>query len=79
MRTHHLCGLTGEDNMKKPKSVGFDLRSEEEADRLLDIFKSLPTPTSEPTPQELPKKEAKWKHKSIAIKNNGRVNRTKGK
>jgi hypothetical protein len=63
--------------MKKPKSVGFDLRSEEEADRLLNIFKSLPTPTLEPIIEQ--PKEAKWKHKSVAIKNNGRVNRTKGK
>jgi hypothetical protein len=54
-------------------------RDEDEADRLMDIFKSLPTPTSEPTTEEPVKKEQKWKHKSVAPKNMGRVNRTKGK
>jgi hypothetical protein len=56
-----------------------NLRTGDEADRLMDIFKTLPTATAEPILQELPKKEQKWKHKSVAPKNMGRVNRTKGK
>jgi hypothetical protein len=56
-----------------------NLRTGDEADRLMDIFKTLPTATTEPILQELPKKEQKWKHKSVAPKNMGRVNRTKGK
>jgi hypothetical protein len=61
------------------KKTTFNVKPEGEADRLLDIFKSLPTPTSEPTVQELPQKEHKWKHKSTAPKGHGRVNRTSGK
>jgi hypothetical protein len=56
-----------------------NLRTGDEADRLMDIFKALPTTTAEPILQELPKKEHKWKHKSVAPKSVGRVNRTKGK
>jgi hypothetical protein len=61
------------------KKTTFSVKPDDEADRLLDIFKSMPTPTSEPTVQELPKKEQKWRHKSMAPKGHGRVNRTSGK
>jgi hypothetical protein len=53
-------------------------RNEDEANRLLEIFKQLPpTGKAEPTQE---KKSDKWRHRSVSgVRNNGRVNRTKGK
>ena len=53
-------------------------RSEEDANKLLELFSKLPpTGKAEPTQE---KKSDKWKHRSVSdVKNKGRVNRTKGK
>lgn len=53
-------------------------RSEEEANKLLELLNQLP-PTGKAEPKQ-EKKSDKWKHRSVSyVKNNGRVNRTKGK
>lgn len=57
---------------------GINLRSEEEANKLLELFSQLP-PTGKAEPKQ-EKKSDKWKHRSTSyVKNNGRVNKTKGK
>ena len=56
-----------------------ELRSDDEVGRLMDIFSKMPTPSNAEAARVEPK-NSKWKHKSYSgVKNNGRVNRTKGK
>lgn len=54
------------------------MRKESEAQALLDLLSNLPKGNTSTTPDE-PKQKKKWSRVNSYVKNNGRVNKTKGK
>tara|TARA_R110000822_G_scaffold92140_12_gene212139 strand:+ start:961 stop:1134 length:174 start_codon:yes stop_codon:yes gene_type:complete len=55
-----------------------EMRTESEAQALLNLLSSLPKGNTPATPDK-PEQKKKWSRVNSYVKNNGRVNKTKGK
>ena len=55
-----------------------ELKTEKEAQDLLDLLSNLPKGNTSSTP-DTPEQKKKWSRVNSYVKNSGRVNKTKGK